>query len=64
MCTTKYFGPIWTLTPEICKRVVPELELLTVLLDRTSKSIRANEQPNCHGPFCWLYELALPAAEV
>ena len=45
-------------------RVVPELEILTVLLDCTTKSIIVNEQPHCNGHFCWLGELASPAAEV
>ena len=48
----------------LLKRVVPELEILTVLLDRTTKSIIVNEQPHCNGHFCWLCELASPAADV
>ena len=60
---TTFLG-LYNSTENLPKRLVPELKILTVLLDRITKSIISNDQPHCNGHFCWLRELALPSADV
>ena len=45
-------------------KVVPELEILTVIHPSTTKSIIINVQPQYNGHFCWLHEFASPDVEV
>ena len=46
-------------------RVVPELEIMTVIHpSSTTKCIIVNVQPQCNGHFCWRRKLASPAVEV
>ena len=60
---TTFLG-LYNSTENLPKRLVPELKILTVLLDRITKSIISNDQPHCNGHFCWLRKLVSPSAEI